>query len=216
VVCIPSTSLFAREDSFAFRQPTGNSIKEVKDIVDMDEEDPDIAAMMGFGSFGGTKKRKYDQTNSPKSKIDASGANSTQLGVRMKPNSDEVSLDFGDDDASISNPTVEAQPQPTQTTARPKGKGKQPDATGLAAFLVHAQTIPDKTVRAEQPSLATTHHESTQNHNNVTFSYGGPPISENEMYALRRGVKDEAGDNAYFLPSFVEDPWEKLEQQQRK
>jgi hypothetical protein len=209
------TSLFEKSSS-AFRQPTGQLIKEANDVVDMDdEEDPDIAAMMGFGSFGGTKKRKYDQTNSPKSKIDASGANSTQLGVRIKPNPNEVSLDFDDDDTSISNPTLETQPQSTQTLAKSKGKGKQPDATGLAAFLAHAQTLPDKTASVEQLSLASTHNESTQNRNNATFSYGGPPISENELYALRRGVKDEAGDMAYFLPSFVEDPWEKLEQQQR-
>lgn len=49
-----------------------------------EEENIDIAAAMGFGSFGGTKKRKYDQASSPKSKADASGANSTKLGVRTK------------------------------------------------------------------------------------------------------------------------------------
>lgn len=31
------------------------------------------------------------------------------------------------------------------------------------------------------------------------------------LQALRRGVVNARGDMAYFLPSFVEDPWEKLE-----
>lgn len=30
------------------------------------------------------------------------------------------------------------------------------------------------------------------------------------LQALRRGVRNERGDMAYFLPSFLEDPWEKL------
>jgi hypothetical protein len=28
--------------------------------------------------------------------------------------------------------------------------------------------------------------------------------------ALRRGIRNERGDMAYFLPSFLEDPWAKL------
>jgi hypothetical protein len=180
-----------------------------------EEEDPDIAAMMGFGSFGGTKKRKYDQTNSPNSKIDASGANSTQLGVRMKSNPDEVSLDFDDDVVSINIPIAKVQPQSTPTT-KSKGRGKQPEATGLAAFLAHAKLLPENPPGVEQATLPTTQDQSAQNRNSATFSYGGPSISENELHALRRGVRNEAGDMAYFLPSFVEDPWVKLEQQQRK
>lgn len=49
-----------------------------------DEEDMDIAAAMGFGAFGGTKKRKYEHATSTQATVDASGANSTQLGVRTR------------------------------------------------------------------------------------------------------------------------------------
>ncbi|KAF2819838.1 hypothetical protein CC86DRAFT_374952 [Ophiobolus disseminans] len=53
--------------------------------MDEDEYDSDIAAAMGFSSFGGTKKRKHSRTASPKpAEADASGANSTKLGVRTK------------------------------------------------------------------------------------------------------------------------------------
>lgn len=30
------------------------------------------------------------------------------------------------------------------------------------------------------------------------------------LQALRRGIRNDRGDTAYFLPSFLEDPWEKL------
>jgi hypothetical protein len=201
--------------AFLYTKPVDSSQGQV--VISMDEdEDPDIAAMMGFGSFGGTKKRKYDQTNSPKSKIDASGANSTQLGVRMKTNPDEVSLGFDDDDVPINNPIAKVQPQSAPTTTKSKGRGKQPEPIGLAAFLAHAKQLPENPPGVEQASLPTIQDQSPQNRNNATFSYGGPSISESELHALRRGVRNEAGDMAYFLPSFVEDPWDKLEQQQRR
>jgi hypothetical protein len=41
-------------------------------------------------------------------------------------------------------------------------------------------------------------------------SFGGPPVSKAELNALRFGVKNENGDTIYFLPNFVENPWEKL------
>jgi len=30
------------------------------------------------------------------------------------------------------------------------------------------------------------------------------------LQALRRGIRNERGDMAYFLPSFLEDPWANL------
>ncbi|KAI8938819.1 hypothetical protein NX059_004681 [Plenodomus lindquistii] len=66
------------------------------------EEDMEIAAAMGFGSFGGTKKRKYDHTKSPRATADdASGANSTQLGVRTKKStSAQEALTAGSEDSA--------------------------------------------------------------------------------------------------------------------
>lgn len=61
-----------------------------------EEEDIDIAAAMGFGSFGSTKKRKFEHTTSPRAAVDASGANSTQLDIRAgksENTSDEVPAD---------------------------------------------------------------------------------------------------------------------------
>ncbi|KAF2853896.1 hypothetical protein T440DRAFT_292962 [Plenodomus tracheiphilus IPT5] len=142
-----------------------------------EEEDMDIAAAMGFGSFGGTKKRKYDHTKSPKPTADdASGANSTQLGVRPKKLAstqetdpeDAISLDSKD------HRTAESLAVPANLHSAPK----------------------------EQP-----HNDASTME---TVSFGGPPITRGELNALKFGVKDENGDVAYFLPSFVEDPWASL------
>ncbi|KAF2027880.1 hypothetical protein EK21DRAFT_70967 [Setomelanomma holmii] len=145
-----------------------------------EEEDLDIAAAMGFSSFGGVKKRKYDQTNSPKtpSVMDASGANSTELGVRPK---------------KASKPTSKAK--------------KAPQPTGLADFLARGQTIPDKPQIAPPSESVSSQHDLSASE---MVSFGGSPISKAELNALRIGVKDKNGDTAYFLPSFIEDPWEKL------
>ncbi|KAF2799435.1 hypothetical protein K505DRAFT_321142 [Melanomma pulvis-pyrius CBS 109.77] len=182
-----------------------------------EEEDPDITAMMGFGSFGGTKKRKFDQTNSPKSRMDASGANSTQLGVRIKPDLEEEHQELHDTNGTTihNGPTNDAQPQSHAPSSKAKGKRNQQEAAGLASFLARAQTLPETPHNAEESAMPSTQNESVQNLHAATFSYGGPSISETELYALRRGIKDDAGDTAYFLPSFVEDPWENLLQQRR-
>ena len=96
--------------------------------ADMDsEEDEDIAAAMGFSSFGGTRKRKFDQTNSPKAKPDASGANSTRLGVRPKIVPDEGNQEpQATNDTTVANTREnEARPQSHPPTSKVKGKQKQ-------------------------------------------------------------------------------------------
>ncbi|KAH7091205.1 hypothetical protein FB567DRAFT_558186 [Paraphoma chrysanthemicola] len=161
----------------------------------MDEEDDlDIAAAMGFSSFGGAKKRKYDQTNSPKapSVMDASGANSTELGVRPKKTAS--------DDSEVAE-TTKAGAKPSTSTK------KAPPPTGLADFLARAQTLPDKPSTAQRD---TSTPNQTDPSASELISFGGPSISRAELTALKFGVKNENGDTAYFLPSFLEDPWERL------
>ncbi|KAF1979921.1 hypothetical protein BU23DRAFT_446373 [Bimuria novae-zelandiae CBS 107.79] len=139
-----------------------------------DIEHDDVAAAMGFSSFGGTKKRKYDQTSSPKSRVDASGANTTRLGVRSKIEQEESSKNA-------------AEPEPSVDAAEP-----------------HAMLAKDKT-KQHQHAAAFTQNQSDAS---PMVSFGGPAITQTELAALRNGVLDENGDRAYFLPSFVKDPWE--------
>jgi len=172
-----------------------------------DDENDEIAAAMGFASFGGTKKRKFDHAASPKAGPDASGANSTKLGVRSKkfPNEDEINLDDAVSDAvsDFTNPT----PQP-HNSAPGKATKSQPADSGLAAFLARGQNLPEKPAATESntPNLAM----STDPPATEMVSFGGPAISKAELNALRHGVRMENGDTAYFLPSFAEDPWARL------
>jgi hypothetical protein len=170
-------------------------------------EEDDIAAAMGFSSFGGQKKRKYDQAaSSPKSTASASGANSTRLGVRPKI----VEADVGQvADAHVwkENDVVES----TETAQGPgpgdRGKSKQEAATSLADFLTRGQKLPEKPIIDKQPFTPNVEEDDSSS----TISFGGPPITKAALNALRRGVRNDQGDIAYFLPSFVEDPWGKMQ-----
>jgi len=159
-------------------------------MEDFDEND-EMAAMMGFSSFGGTKKRKFDQTTSPAmEEYSASGANSTELGVRTKAPEIQPSSS-----GELSNSTA------TTTTKQP------PASDGLATFLARGQALP-----ARPPQAVSRRTEISSQADPLAsemVSFGGPSISRAELNALRHGVQNEHG-NAYFLPSFVEDPWEKL------
>lgn len=174
----------------------------------MDEtENDEMAAIMGFSSFGGTK-RKHDQTNSPKSKADASGANATRLGVRSKvehklDNSMESDIGAVDPEASVN--VVE----PREASTKSQTPDKQPAPMGLAAYLSRSQSLPEKPAEEKKASTASGQDESESYASMVSF--GGPAITRAELSALRHGVLDENGDKAYFLPSFVENPWKDME-----
>lgn len=174
----------------------------------MEEDDLDIAAAMGFASFGGTKKRKFDHTNSPKSKADASGANSTKLGMRSKGKSRTRE---GEDFRDIAVEPVNQASQ-SQSLASKPNTAQDPTDSGLAVFLARGQRLPEKPPTTQQMDSAPDQEDSSASE---TLSFGGPPISRAELNALQFGVRNENGDTAYFLPSFVEDPWEKLAQSGR-
>jgi hypothetical protein len=170
----------------------------------MDEEDydSDIAAAMGFSSFGGTKKRKHDQTNSPKAaKVDASGANSTQLGVRTKKTTSEVVKDVHNGDSLTENTSA------SRSGVPPKSAQKIPAATGLADFLARAQTLPGNPPNSQQTDPVPSQFDASALE---MVSFGGPAISKPELNALQFGVRNEHGDTAYFLPNFIGDPWERM------
>lgn len=177
-------------------------------------EEDDVAAAMGFSSFGGQKKRKFDQAGSPKGPS-SSGANSTRLGVRPK---------LAQEDAGEGLNNVEVQPSVAENAAgtptpptNTRRKPKQQAASSLADFLNRGHSLPDKpqgtaqdsqlTQPATQPPSSAAAEGASQ-----TVSFGGPPITRSELNALKQGLKNERGDVIFFLPSFVEDPWERLEQ----
>lgn len=89
-------------------------------------------------------------------------------------------------------------------------------ATGLAAYLTRGQekqsapmsgSATDSLIESAATSLPAA-HSSLPPKQFPTATQG--PLSQEELQALRRGVRNERGDVAYFLPSFVEDPWKGL------
>lgn len=166
----------------------------------MDEdEDLDIAAAMGFSSFGGTKKRKHDQTESPKA--GGSGANTTELGVRTKRGAgDEVNM--------VNPGAMAASTDARNPSARQSKKKQQPPAAGLADFLARAQTLPEKP--PERGNVQSERDHVQQEATTEMRSFGGPSVSKAELSALYHGVTNERGDSVIFLTNFVEDPWSRM------
>jgi hypothetical protein len=145
--------------------------------MDTDMEiDPEIAAMMGFGSFGGNKKRKFGADDAF---TDAqSGQQQESQQVASKANAIPVA-------EARSRPVVPVQAPPP---------GELPLLTfHLHYFYEWILTVPVDATR-DNPR------------DNITL----PDGNTMSLQALRRGIRNERGDMAYFLPSFLEDPWEKL------
>ena len=100
-------------------------------------EEDDIAAAMGFSSFGAPKKRKFDHsTTPPRPAASASGANSMRLGARPKMS--------GEGKAEGEGENCDTTTILESTETDPKGKLKQPTTSGLAAFLIRGQALPER------------------------------------------------------------------------
>ncbi|KAK8151434.1 hypothetical protein BKA80DRAFT_286878 [Phyllosticta citrichinensis] len=97
---------------------------------------------------------------------------------------------------------------------KPK-KNKETVPTGLAAFLARGKELPEKPSTGPSnvvPDLAgadvptTSLPETSDTRPASTFV-------EADLQALRNGIRYGNGDIAYFLPSFIEDPWTRIERQ---
>lgn len=136
------------------------------------EIDPEIAAAMGFSSFGGpSKKRKFD----------------------------------ADEAVTRANQNPSAREEPQHNTEsdshRPMSDATRQRAERYSTFRQH---------HANTLCMLTTRQGPARD--NITLADG----STMSLQALRRGVRNERGDVAYFLPSFLEDPWEKLKSKKTK
>jgi hypothetical protein len=172
----------------------------------MDEDfeiDPEMTAAMGFSSFGSqpnAKKRKYYNDDAVVSIDDPrakTGSNMIELGIRKQR-----------DDSY-----PEVSPQTSSTVAIPSvvrdDSVKHPAGASadLSQFISHAQSLPP---RPTPPGNSKTRQTPTTPPMKTTSFPGGIPkgffdkLDWKELEALRKGVKDENGDVAYFLPSFIE------------
>ena len=232
-----------------FRVQTASTKMDARDDIDID---PEIAAAMGFSSFGNplsNKKRKFNHQDTfmdaSKPKSSGTGANSMQLGARQKkipsistlrssqqddkdgeewldPGYVEESVDMNE--LSLSADTVlPPQTNPSnfepvnRASPRPKGKQNQSGPSGLAQFLARGEAFKQDVLASENGDFGTKHSLDAvfpSDHSlptEPTASIPSIPLGTfgcEDTHVLRKGVRNAQGDVAYFLPSFVEDPWE--------
>ncbi|OCK96469.1 uncharacterized protein K441DRAFT_657131 [Cenococcum geophilum 1.58] len=212
--------------------------------------DPEIAAAMGFSSFGNqlnNKKRKFNRQDTfvDASKLNSSGANSIQLGARQKkipsigtlrlsqqddkdgeewldPGYVEESVDMNEESSLSADTVLPPQASPSNfepiNRANPRSKGKQNQSgpSGLAQFLARGEVFKQDVPTSETGDSGTKHSldavfPSDPSPTEPTASVPSIPLGtfgRDDTHVLRKGVRNAQGDVAYFLPSFVEDPWE--------
>lgn len=167
------------------------------------EIDPAIAEAMGFSSFGGTKRRKFNHdsaTIDPDiTKPHPSGANTAPLGSRLNPDHG-VDLPKRPEYANYQDPSLSMPPQTYQQGFDLPKRPPKPETTNRQQNV--EKSIENQNAEISSPTTA--------------FPTGVPKgffdkLTWKELEQFRKGVKDENGDVAYFLPSFIEDPWAKLE-----
>ena len=150
----------------------------------------DVAAAMGFGSFGAkphlNKKRKIEPSS-----IAGGCSNSLSLGLRKDGNASDA-----DQLLSQAYKTIPGH-RPQQDTSI--GQYSSKAAVCQSSLSETAQSMPGLV---------------NQNVGGIDQARGREagklPNGQWDWNALRRGVRDEHGDTAYYNASFVEDPWAAL------
>jgi hypothetical protein len=108
----------------------------------------------------------------------------------------------------------------TSSNAVPLGQRQDRDADdhdkGKQAQMRELTHNPAASKRHQDPLAATSVSPTTSEQAKGAFPTGVPmeifdKLTWKELEAYRKGVKQQNGDLAYFLPSFIEDPWAKLE-----
>ncbi|KAK4990612.1 hypothetical protein LTR66_006755 [Elasticomyces elasticus] len=192
--------------------------------------EPAIAEAMGFSGFGtqpNYKKRRYNvetdavidgEAVNPTQSVSntSSGANVTKLGVRQRTDSGPIYVD----EEVVVTPSL----QPKPSTKYSKASQTPAASAGLAAFLSQGQIerlplpnqlVPTTSTTASQQALPV--HAPLPQTPPLPGVLAIPrklgELTREDLRALRQGVRNERGDMAYFLPSFVEDPWKDVREE---
>ncbi|KAL1310941.1 hypothetical protein AAFC00_001164 [Neodothiora populina] len=196
--------------------------------MDDSEIDPEIAAAMGFTGFGAqpnSKRRKYNhdadtfvdgqsRDDDSAQQPSGSGANTTALGVRSKVQAQGADVDV---DVDANGEITQVETDVRDEKKKTKGKKKQGGPPlGLADYIAWGESVTSQAPPAVVPSqplaaetvLATPAIEYYGGAGAESWPQGMP--SREELAKSRRGVQNARGDMAYFMPSFIEDPWKEL------
>ena len=173
--------------------PPSHSLSESEDSTAAD-----MAQMMGFSSFNSkskplSKKRKRELAQlavSGPGMESGSGSNTMPLGKpRRKPVEGEHEVARGNTEPGENTLNMEA-----VTTEMSIGSEKD--------MRQHGNFAP--------PSVLGDQAKPSSFGNEPHLSAGEDGYPRYDWHALRKGVRDERGDVAYYDASFVEDPWKNL------
>jgi len=193
--------------------------------------DPDIAAAMGFSSFGSKAKNKrrrrdFDEEPSAATRVGKSpkigptndGSRSDEIpesapssAIARDPTTHQAMTNPSADEVEPRESIYQRMPE-TPNKATPTKRNQNPAPGGLAAFLQRGLTLPDgPNISAEQTTenvadSAVPHLELPKS----ILEKRLEELSPQDLGVLARGVPDEMGDVVYFQMNFLEDPWEKL------
>lgn len=107
---------------------------------------------------------------------------------------------FNDNDGFVDPDIAKGGPQGTSANNLPIGERK-PTVRAAESVATSSSSTSQVPFRTEQPKqMESMAHE--------TDSDGKPTLQ-----ALKNGIRNEKGDLAIFLPSFIEDPWKGLKAQ---
>ncbi|KAL6715196.1 hypothetical protein ACLMJK_007460 [Lecanora helva] len=171
-----------------------------------------MAATMGFTSFG-------SKPNHPKKKqklsANSTGSNEIPLGVRSKELSGTETVKQQRNPQGLPKMKDDAV---ANETADASGKGLP-----MSDFHASANGRTKSTGQTEGDLgnwIPTSSHnamnekQNVEENNNHGFTKGAEVTWD--WQALRKGIKDENGDVAFYDQSFVEDPWRELRREEGK
>ena len=149
--------------------------------------DIDVAAAMGFDSFGAkphlAKKRKTQDKDSKDS-----GSNSLPLESRLDRSEKETQHTLNSQQVSEELQSLDGQ----QDLGYPKFPGTK--------VLGRGEIVDE---RVGRPYV----HHMESAYQGTYSQQGKLPNGHWDWQALRRGIRNERGDTAFYDASFVEDPW---------
>ena len=137
----------------------------------------------------------------------------------LDPGYVEESVDMNEESSLSADTVLPPQASPSNfgpINLRPKGKQNQSGPSGLAQFLARGGAFKQDVPASESGDFGAKHSpdavlpSDTPLPTKPTASIPSIPLGTfgcEDTHVLRKGVRNVQGDVAYFLPSFVEDPW---------